>query len=55
MRRIELSFPALEPATAAWLLDLCGQLQHAILGAYGNSARPAGPRLPPSSASMVHS
>ena len=38
MRRpgIELSLPPLEPATAAWLLDLCGQLQHAILQAYGD-------------------
>jgi hypothetical protein len=35
VKRIELNLPALEPATAAWLLDLCGQLQHAILQAYG--------------------
>jgi hypothetical protein len=34
--RIELNLPALEPATAAWLLDLCGQLQHAILQGYGD-------------------
>ena len=36
MKRIELNLPALEPATAAWLLDLSGQLQHAILQAYGD-------------------
>ena len=31
-----LNLPPLEPATASWLLDLCGQLQHAILQTYGD-------------------
>lgn len=34
-RKLGLSLPPLAPATAAWLVDLCGQLQHHILQSYG--------------------
>jgi hypothetical protein len=34
-QRLTLSLPALDGATAAWILDLCGQLQTAIWRAYG--------------------
>ena len=33
---VELRLPPLDGATAAWLLDLCGQLQRAIWLAYGD-------------------
>jgi len=31
-----LRLPSLDAATAAWILDLCGQLQTAIWRAYGD-------------------
>jgi hypothetical protein len=33
---VTLNLPPLEPATASWLFDLCGQLQHEILQKYGD-------------------
>jgi len=35
-RLVTLNLPPLEPATASWLFDLCGQLQHEILQKYGD-------------------
>jgi hypothetical protein len=35
-RIVTLNLPPLEPATASWLFDLCGQLQHEILQKYGD-------------------
>ncbi len=34
-RKLSLPLPPLTPATAAWLIDLCGQLQHHIFQTYG--------------------
>lgn len=33
---LELSLPPLDGATAAWLVELCGQLQNALWQAYGD-------------------
>lgn len=33
---LELSLPPLDGATAAWLVDLCGQFQNALWQAYGD-------------------
>ncbi len=35
-RLVTLNLPPLEPATASWLFDLCGQLHHEILQKYGD-------------------
>jgi hypothetical protein len=39
-RIVTLNLPPLEPATASWLFDLCGQLQHELLQKYGDELEP---------------
>ena len=34
-RRVTLTLPPLDGPTAAWLLDVCGRLQHELWLAYG--------------------
>ena len=33
---LDLPLPPVDGATAAWLVDLCGRLQHALWQAYGD-------------------